>query len=345
MTTKGMSPLRSLSQSSPRKPQYQDGSSNENAHDLGSGSVPFVPYRAPLCPIPLPSQFSEGIGNSDTTSKGKPQVSTPRGKSKMQQRTDNSGGTPDKHTATCTFAQPRNRFGWHQPRFQAITGMERETSSSGASLFSPPGKHGQESPRLIEGKDIRTPSKLMRSSSFSESSHSSDAVGAHEGQLNSNGVQNLNRAGNSNQSTPRSTKSLKSSDPSNTGGSQLNGTPNRNVSRTLKYLVNNVPSSSGASSTRITLPGSRVTGPLSQQTRSAQLYSSDYQSIDVPYYEIEEDPSFWNDHNVQVKSVALVFGVLKWSLGPEWYNFWKVEVLPCANAHIVIFRCLFAVAH
>ncbi|KAI5059960.1 hypothetical protein GOP47_0024380 [Adiantum capillus-veneris] len=299
MTTKGMSPMRTLAQNSPSK---QDSRSNENGHDQESGSAfTLIPGRAPLCPIPLPSQLTDGIGNNDLILKSKVQATTPRGKSKLLPRSDNPGGTPERQTAA---GIARNRFGWHHPRFQATSGFDKDSCSSGPSLLSPRGKRGQESPHQKEGMEVWTPNKHLRSSSCSEASHISDNVGVLDAQLNSNSVQPCSvRAGNSNQSTPRSTKALRSgtNDPGYSGSTQLAGTPTRNVSRTLKYTTgSNGSSSSGATVIRAGLPGLRLGAYLSQPVRSAQPHGSDYQCADVPYFELEENPSFWNDHNVQV---------------------------------------------
>ncbi|MCO5566578.1 hypothetical protein L7F22_020255 [Adiantum nelumboides] len=291
--------MQTLAQSSPRK---TDSCSNENGHDLDSGSaLVLIPGRAPLCPIPLPSQLVDGIENSGMNLKSKAQATTPRGKSKLLPRSDNAAATPERHVAVGTT---RNRFGWHPPRSQATSGLDKDSSSLGLSLFSPNRKRAQESPHLNEGMEILTPTKHSRSSSCSEASHNSDNVGFLDGQLNSNSVQHcLVKAGNSNQSTPRSTKTLRSAtnDPGYSGSTQITGTPTRNVSRTLKYASGgNATSSSGAIGNRAGFPALKFGTNVSQPVRSAQPHGLDYQCADAQYFELEKDSSFWNDHNVQV---------------------------------------------
>lgn len=299
MASKLMSPSKPPAWSSPRKPVLSQEIGNDHRpHDSNtdsSSTLSLLP-RAPLCPIPLPSQVGEGMeaanwlhskGKSEiSTPRGrsklhfqghegienpdqprKPEVLTPRGKSKLHQQQ-----TPDKQTI------PRNRFGWNQSA--ANTGREATTS----------------------GEEVQTPSKLARSSSAREFCKEIVSADAIECQAFANPSQsNFNRVGTSNHSTPRSIRNTKnlSNESEVASIAQGVGTPNRNVSRTLKYN-----SSSGSGNGNLGRPGNlsvRSANTMSQALRS------DSQQVDVPYFDLEEDPSFWKDHNVQVHICSLLF--------------------------------------
>ena len=330
-----MSPSKPPTWSSPRKPAPSqevgnDHNLNNPATDLSSTNS--LPSRVPLCPIPLPSQVAEGVDNTDLSRfngksdistpkckskthsqrlecvenpellqfKGKPEASTPRGRSKLyfqvnegienpdlllksevltprgksklhpQPIVDSSARTPDKQTI------PRNRFGWNQ----SVANLGKEASSYGEVR-----------------KDAQTPSKLSRSSSAREFSKEVVATAGVENQPYVNPMQlNFNRVGTSNHSTPYSIQNTKTlaNETETSGLIQCLGTPSRNVSRVLKYSGNSGPGNGNARQGHLSV---RSANAMSQGIRS---HSSDSQHVDVPYFDLEEDPLFWKDHNVQV---------------------------------------------
>ena len=202
----------------------------------------------------------------------KSEVLTSRAKSKLhpQPIVDSSVRTPEKQAIS------RNRFGWNQ----SVANLGKEAISYGEVR-----------------KDAQTPSKLSRSSSAREFSKEVIATAAVENQPYVNPVQlNINRVGTSNHSTPcsiRNTKAL-ANETETSGLIQCLGTPSRNVSRVLKYSGNNGSGNVNARLGHLTV---RSANAMSQALRS---HSSDSQHVDVPYFDLEEDPLFWKDHNVQV---------------------------------------------
>ncbi|KAH7443327.1 hypothetical protein KP509_02G029400 [Ceratopteris richardii] len=304
MSFQGMSPMRMVAQKSPKRHDDQDSGRNENGHNIESTyHLSSLPSREPLCPIPAPSQFGHGIASGDLTVRGKFQMLTPRSKSNAASRSDNLCASPDQNMPPSATALGRNRFGW-QSHVQATVAFDKDTFLVGCNSFSPSKRLRQENQSSNEGKDVRTPSKVYRGSLYSEVPQSSGHAGVLDAHSNTNVFQsNLMRTGSSNQSTPRSTRSLRSAtnDPGHCPSIQLAGTPTRNVSRTLRYTTGNGGSSYiGTAAPRIGMPALRSGASLSQQVRSIQTHVSDNQCTDISYFELEEDPSFWNDHNVQV---------------------------------------------
>ena len=239
MASKLMSPSKPPTWNSPRKPALLQETGNDlkpQDSNTDASSTLSLLSRAPLCPIPLPSQVQESIENANLSHvKGNSEVSTPVGRSKLyfqvheatenpdlsrksevltpsgklklyqQKITESSGKTPDRQTIS------RNRFGWNQ----SIANIGREITSSGE-----------------DGKDVRTPSKLSRTSSAREFSKEIAVANVLEYQGYANSNQSIyNRVGTSNHSTPRSIRKTKYPNYESEGVSTTEGlgTPNRNV--------------------------------------------------------------------------------------------------------------------
>lgn len=299
---KGMSPLRLFMRNPPRKtvPESTDGGTS-GADAAGAAAA--AQSRQPLGPI------TEIVRNPlipvAEQSSGDP--STPRAKAKASSQgqekfphLENSQGlttsvntTPDK-TAN---AYSKGKFTWQHRHGSTGFSAPRDRA---ADLSTPPRPPKGSAPS--DGQAAALPTNNQDTSQGLPSNSRGSSTG-----------------GGSVTSTPKTGRSVggKSTSESENGGSQSpNNTPSKTVSRSLKYGQQG-NGTSGVISSRSTASqhAARPMGFL--QAVKGGLSHATNQNFVEHRFELEEDASFWRDHNVQVCNfcdrlgLAVLFSVLK----------------------------------
>ncbi|KAJ7549008.1 hypothetical protein O6H91_07G036300 [Diphasiastrum complanatum] len=299
----GMSPLRSMSRNTPKRAglvgqEHIDSNGESAMGSMMSSSPPRS--RPPLFPIQETvhkSLFNENhSAEPPCTPKAKPDPSTPRSKGKLpgkvtsgvhgQARFDNEdtsgSGTPEKTVVSSTIpgGNLKSKFLWfqHQQRQNSSTVADPLCSSKARR---PPLKPDAVPQGDCASSDFNSPARTPRQASSSEAPQSTKAVG------------------NAQDKTPRGTKTEGRSVQSITeSGQQLNTTPKKSVSRALKYVQPNVGGGSASAGSQQT---SSVRSMALFQPKGGMVSSqSALQPQIEAHFELEEDLSFWRDHNVQV---------------------------------------------
>ncbi len=187
-------------------------------------------------------------------------------------------------------------------------GPVRIISSPSASRIQSGNSRAEVTPDLAVEASVSTPSKKLRQSS-SFSGFSSREAGCGVSRTMAQGGGSFNRSASDIVcGTPRSGRSIAGKPPVDADTTSTNRnqgvlqkeavTPSKNANRALKYggAPSNASSVAGLSSTRATssaanqLRSAGTSGPvqISSQLRNEQ------------HFYLEDDPSFWQDHNVQV---------------------------------------------
>ncbi|KAL3700311.1 hypothetical protein R1sor_018333 [Riccia sorocarpa] len=280
----------------------------ESSEGSSSTEPPVVssttPQRQPLCPIPeskrnplTPTQAEQSLPDSAATTgtpKSKSDQPTPRAKAKLTfgdnqkyPHLENSegsintnlvNGTPEKNA----LANSRGKNSWHtHPRTSPAQFRHRPQ---------------QENNSVDIPSDLSTPPRGSKHSS-ADNSQVSTGYGHHNAPASA-------RAGSS-QSTPKSSRSSRSGYDSESGLHQ-HGTPSKSVSRTLKYVQQQQHSASSSAS-MAGFANLRSFGPQHAIPRTMGILQTvkgpgfqTNHTIVEQQYDLEEDPSFWTDHNVQV---------------------------------------------
>lgn len=267
---KGSSPLRLLLRNSPQK-NVQEG--------VGANTTSMTPPRKVLTPIPESVSnplTSENLGNDASTVKGKGDATTPKKRSvgsRLFPDTENNGdcttiGTPGKNTTAITPGRAKN----------ILAGLSKKSPSVARPI--------QETENLdVLNEGVITPSRRRL---------------AYNIEANQTGVptKSSSKPG-SEHTTPKSLRNagLK---PEAEGGtssrsncSQLaNGTPSSTkTARSLKYGMGVGNLSSGLINNRI--------GGATLLNRQLSMPQPAQQIVEQ-HFDLEEDPHFWEEHNVQV---------------------------------------------
>ncbi|CAM6127967.1 unnamed protein product [Calypogeia fissa] len=281
---KGMSPLRMFMRNPSRK-TLADGIDGSSSAPERTGAA--AQSRQPLGPI------TETVRNPlipvAEQSSGDP--STPRAKAKASSHgqekfphLENSevyatsiNVTPDKTASS----QSKGKFTWQHRH--------------GATAQNAP----KEGPPLLN-----TPPRPPKASDCSDGTASNNQ---DTSQSLSHNLRGCSTGGGSVTNTPKTGKSVggKSSTESENGGSQSqNATPSKIVSRSLKYGQPGSANNSGASgltNVRSTVSQHVITRPIGNlQAVKGVLPQTTNQNFVEHHFELEEDASFWRDHNVQV---------------------------------------------
>ena len=246
--------------------------------------------RAPLCPISEPSQKLASIPaeNSSGSRRSDPTPAKPKGKGflKADNSEMSSGTTPERHGSVPGSAVSilnRNRFGWSQKNDIS----SRETNTT----------RGNRSPIVWENHSESTgdTSFTPQSLNYTVASETHHANGNTQ-QINRGiGVGN----GGSNYGTPRPVRTGGKASSNQSESSSNSSTPTKSVPRTMNNVVSAV---TAMNSFRI--PGSQGsivrTGHNSKNLAMASTPPTVVNTLEVPHFELNEDPAFWMDHNVQV---------------------------------------------
>ncbi|KAL2651507.1 hypothetical protein R1flu_019635 [Riccia fluitans] len=318
---KGISPLRLFMRNNSKKTltESSEGSSSTVPEPPVVSST--TPQRQPLCPIPeskrnplTPPPAEKTFPDSaaaTTTPKSKSDQSTPRARAKLTfgdnekfphlENSDGSvnmvrsaidahvSGTPEKNSQT----NSRGKFTWHTHHSSNVGSGSRTSPAQARQRVQ------QENIPMEIVSELSTPQRGSKQSS-ADSSQVSTGV-SHQNAPGSA------RAGNS-QTTPKSSRNSRSGYDSESGLHQ-HGTPSKSVSRTLKYgQQQQQQQHSGSSSGAMTgLANVRSMGQQHILTRTMGILQSvkgpgcqANNTIVDQQYDLEEDPSFWTDHNVQV---------------------------------------------
>uniref|UniRef100_A0A7I4DZD3 Kinesin motor domain-containing protein n=1 Tax=Physcomitrium patens TaxID=3218 RepID=A0A7I4DZD3_PHYPA len=267
---RGTSPLRSLVRGSPRKPSQE----NIDANVVSSGDL--TPTRKPLSSIAeggrVPLMSSDENIVDVLTPSGKMDATTPKAKKRsgqclfpLMENVDGGNGTPEK--------QGHGKFKKSHIRHPSPAKSQSVTRALDSSSTEP----GIEMP-------------------LSETSHAAVPL-CSKGQAELHGV-TKHCAENGNSHTPRAYRNV--TDRGNKHGSDCepissrpvpsqntSATPAKSVTRTLKYGGAQGSAVAGTST-------SRALVPLPSGGRSVS------QTTAEQHFDLEEDPTFWHDHNVQV---------------------------------------------
>ncbi|CAM6100965.1 unnamed protein product [Calypogeia fissa] len=194
---------------------------------------------------------------------------------------DGSSSAPD---STGAAAQSRQPLG-------PITETHRHGATAQNAL--------KEGPPLLNTPPRPTQSSVCSDGRASNNQDTSQSL--------SHNLRGCSTGGGSVTNTPNTGKSVgrKSSTESENGGSQSqNVTPSKAVSRSLKYGQQGSANNSGASgltSIRSTVSQHVITRPIGNlQAVKGVLPQTTNQNFVDHHFELEEDASFWRDHNVQV---------------------------------------------
>ncbi|CAM6103443.1 unnamed protein product [Calypogeia fissa] len=280
---KGMSPLRLLMRNPSRK-TLADGIDGSSSAPDSTGAA--AQSRQPLGPI------TETVRNPlipvAEQSSGDP--STPRAKAKA------SSHGPEK------FPHLENSE-VYATSINVTT--DKTASSQSKGKFTWQHRHGataQNAPK--EGPPLlNTPPRPPKASDCSDGTAS---INQDTSQSLSHNLRGCSTGGGIT-NTPKTGKSVggKSSTESENGGSQSqNATPSKTVSRSLKYGQPGSANNSGASgltNVRSTVSQHVITRPIGNlQAVKGVLPQTSNQNFVEHHFELEEDASFWRDHNVQV---------------------------------------------
>lgn len=293
MTSKGMSPLRLFAQQSPKKIPKENATSN--------GTDTVLPHgRHPLCPIREASRNPLADHGDVSPPKVKPvpttQPTTPRGKKRgpssytqsenMDGNLGSASNSPDSRpikTAANHVGTVKAKSTWQykQPASHGLelpsTSSLRRSPSNARTWQDTGGNRG-------ESDTGTTPTNTIRCTS----SHSVPTTGASK-----NGSPRVSKI---------TGKPLVDADISKVSSSCSNAaaSPNRSVTRSLRFGV--TPSNGSASGGLVNVAGTR--GATGSHTgcggKSAGFMQQPSQHSLEQFFELEEDPTFWKDHNVQV---------------------------------------------
>ncbi|CAM6102761.1 unnamed protein product [Calypogeia fissa] len=280
---KGMSPLR-LFMRNPSRKTLADGIDGTSSAPDSTGAA--AQSRQPLGPItetvrnPLIPVAEQSCGDPSTP-RAKAKVSS-HGQDKFPHLENSEvyatsfNVTPDKTASS----QPKGKFTW----------QHRHGATAQNAL--------KEGPPLLN-----TPPRPTQSSVCSDGRASNN----QDTQSLSHNLRGCSTGGGTVTNTPNTGKSVgrKSSTESENGGSQSqNVTPSKAVSRSLKYGQQGSANNSGASgltNVRSTVSQHVITRPIGNlQAVKGVLPQTTNQNFVEHHFELEEDASFWRDHNVQV---------------------------------------------
>lgn len=269
---KGTSPLRLLLRNSPQK-NAQEG--------VSANTTSMTPPRKVLTPIPESVSnplTSENLSNDASTVKGKVDATTPKKRSvghRLFPDTENNGdgttiGTPGKNSTAITPGRAKN----------ILAGLSKKSPSAAR-----PVQEAGNSDVLNEG--VITPSRRRL---------------GYSNEANHTGVPTKSSCKpGSEHTTPKSLRNpgIKPSGEAEGGTSSrsncsqlVNGTPSSTkTARSLKYGTGVGSLSSGLLNNRIV--GAAI---LNRQLSMPQPT----QQIVEQHFDLEEDPHFWEEHNVQV---------------------------------------------
>lgn len=284
-----MSSLRIFRRNSQKIVTQEDTeNASENPTDSSLPSTTMAgSMRAPLCPISEPSQKLAGIPAENSSGSRRSDLTPAKPKGKGFAKADNSempaGTTPERHGAVPGSAGNilnRNRFGWSQKNDIS----SRETNAT----------RGNRSP-INHSESIGDTSFTPRSLNYTVSSETHHANGNAQQSNRGFGVGN----GGSNYGTPRPVRTGGKASSNQSESSSNSSTPTKSVPRTMNNIVSAV---TAMNSFRI--PGSQGsivrTGHNSKNLAMASTPPTVVNTVEVPHFELNEDPAFWMDHNVQV---------------------------------------------
>ncbi|BBM96977.1 kinesin family member 15 [Marchantia polymorpha subsp. ruderalis] len=318
---KGISPLRLFMRSTSKKsaPDQPDGTSSTGPEP----SVSTTPQRHPLCPIPEslrnpltpPQSMEQSPADAAASIRSKADSATPRAKAKLSfnaqekyPHLENSegavnvgppSGTPDKNATGPSSSKSKYSWQTHHPS-SVTTGSGSRCSPAQARV-----RAQQENVSVESGSDVYTPPRGSKQSSADGNQVSSGVLSNSNTVNQQQSVPNSARAAGSTQTTPKSSRAARSGYDSESG--LQGGTPGKSVSRALKYGQTQ-PSSSNAGTAG--LANVRSTGSQHVITRTMGILPAvrgagagcqiSNQNFVEQQFDLEEDPSFWSDHNVQV---------------------------------------------
>ncbi|KAH9311588.1 hypothetical protein KI387_026623, partial [Taxus chinensis] len=287
-----MSSLRIFRRTSQKHiPQEEVENASENPTHSNLPSTAMVgSMRAPLCPISEPPQKLAGVSTENSSGSRRFDKTPTKTKGKGFAKADDSElppfSSPQKHgsvLASSANVNNRNRFGWPQ-RHDTSSRETNVTSGRRSPLF-------RDNQSESSGDTNFTPRSLTYTSG-NEANHA-----------NGNGIQS-SRAfvvanGGSNHATPRPIKTggKASSNQSECGSNT--STPTKSVSRAL-----NNGASIAAATNGFRFPNSQNSAARAGHASKTLLVASApptvVNTVEVPHFELNEDPAFWMDHNVQV---------------------------------------------
>eukprot|EP01018_Ginkgo_biloba_P015827 Gb_22755 [translate_table: standard] len=279
-------------------PQEESENASENPTDSSSTSLAMIgSTRMPLCPISEVVQNPQGATTENSSGSRRFDGTPTKTKGKAVGRTDNSETpaftTPEKHGSvpgSTGNAHNRNRFGWPQ---------KHDASSREASIPS-----GRRSPLLRENHNESTGdlSFTPRSLNYTNGSETQHANGSMPQSNRGLVVGN----GGSNYGTPRSVRTGGKASSNHSESGSNSSTPTKSVSRPLNNGHSGAPFG-GAGMNNFRPPGSQNsvarTGNFFQSSKTLAVATPPptvVNTVEVPHFELNEDPSFWMDHNVQV---------------------------------------------
>ncbi|XP_057869677.2 kinesin-like protein KIN-12F isoform X1 [Cryptomeria japonica] len=246
--------------------------------------------RAPLCPLSEQQQKLAGVCTENFSGSRRFDGTPTKTKGKGCAKADDSElppfTSPQKNgsvPSSTTNVNNRNRFGWPQ---------RHDTSSRETNITN-----GRRSPLLRDNR-----SEISGDTNFTPQSLN-NAFGNEANHANGNGIQS-NRGfvvgnGGSNNATPRPIKTGGKASSNQSDCGSTSSTPTKSVSRAL-----NNGASVGTATNSFRFPTSQNsvarTGHPCKTLVVASAPPTVVNTVEVPHFELKEDPAFWMDHNVQV---------------------------------------------
>lgn len=268
---RGTSPLRSVTvRGSPKKPSQENMDAN-----CVSGGGDLTPSRKPLSSISEACRNSDENGADAVTPKGKSDATTPKGRKRGGQclfphveNVEGGVGTPEKQ-GNGKIKKSHSRHQSPAKNQSALRLQDGSLGEAGVDVLSGEMAHA------VAGVVSKGPPEQQGVSKQGSENANSHTPRAHR---NERGTKHGSDAEPVSSVRPNSNQSI-------------SATPAKSVTRTLKYgAAQGGPVSAGSSST------SRALVPLPSGGRNVSQGTSEQQ------FNLEEDPTFWHDHNVQVSS-------------------------------------------
>jgi len=293
---RGASPLRSaVVRGSPKKP----GQENMDANCVSSGDV--TPKRKPLSSISEACRNSDENGADALTPRGKVDGATPKGK---------------KRGGQCLFPHVENGEG--TPERQGNGKSKKAHSRHPSPARNQPASRLQDASAAEPGADVSSGGMA-----FSAAGVVSKGLPEQQG-VAKQGSENANSHTPRGHRNERAMKHGADSEPVSSVrpncSQNVSATPAKSVTRTLKYGAAQGAAAAVSSTSRALVPLPGGGRHVSQGTSEQQ-------------FNLEEDPTFWLDHNVQVSAASEIFWIL--------WNFLAVAQVLHVQFHL---RCVISVS-